>query len=126
MVLDTLLWSLSGKQILIFITNFMKEIILTNFATCFPDQVSVDPLTGIANKFLFTPYVSAYELEGQMRKEFYWKCNTCGDRANQTTRESAIPEVVLRCKCRDNYSYGLDVATDMATAVEQIPLSDLI
>jgi hypothetical protein len=102
----------------------MKEIVLTNFASCFPDVDSVNAL-GYPEKFLFTPYVSAYELEGKTYKEFYWKCNTCNERATQDNHMGPIPEVVLSCKCRSNYSYGLDFAGELAAAAEQVPLTDL-
>lgn len=100
----------------------MKEIILTNFAPCFPDPDTIDPQTGIATEFLFTPYVSVKEVEGNPYREVYWKCNTCNERATQATREGVIPEIVLSCACRENYSYGLDFAMDMTTAASVIPL----
>lgn len=100
----------------------MKELILDNFATCFPNVDTVDPQTGRASEYFFVPYVTLQEVEGNQYRHVFWKCTTCGEHATQTTRESAIPEVVLSCSCRDNYSYGLDFAVDLTNAAAAIPL----
>lgn len=75
----------------------MKEVVLTNFATMFAGA--------------FTPFASK---DDEGKQEVYWKCDTCGERAIHGYQQGAILERTLKCSCRENFTYDVEMETDMA------------
>ena len=70
----------------------MKEVVLKTFAPMFAGA--------------FTPFASE---DDQGKQEIFWKCDTCGQRAIHGHQQGIVLERTLKCSCRENFTYDVDM-----------------